>query len=92
MDASFSFSFKTIKRYIKNVKNIKWSIMKVKVTTLTRDKHKLEVAPHDTIRDLKVSTCLLWKQTFLFDVSKNINNVNFLYVTILSFCYRIYCN
>ena len=29
--------------------------MKVKVTTLTGDKYELEVAPQDTVRDVKVS-------------------------------------
>ena len=29
--------------------------MKVKVTTLTGDKYDLEVVPHDTVKQLKVS-------------------------------------
>ena len=29
--------------------------MKVKVTTLTGDKHELEVAPQDTVRQIKVN-------------------------------------
>ena len=31
------------------------SIMKVTITTLTGDKHELEVAPQDTVKHLKVS-------------------------------------
>ena len=38
--------------------------MKVKVATLTGDKHELEVAAQDTIKQLKVGACILWEQTF----------------------------
>ena len=41
------------------------SIMKVKVTTLTEDKHELEVAPQDTVRNLKVSKLACCKFTLL---------------------------
>ena len=38
--------------------------MKVKVTTLTGEKYELEVAPQDTVKQLKVGACILWEQTF----------------------------
>ena len=33
--------------------------MKLKITTLTGDKHELEVAPQDTVKDVKVSEFFL---------------------------------
>ena len=40
--------------------------MKVKVTTLTGDKHELEVAPHDTVKQLKVRVFILFILSVLF--------------------------
>ena len=41
--------------------------MKVKVTTLTGDKHELEVAPQDTVKHVKVSVFL-----FPFSILKHL--------------------
>ena len=57
------FSFKTItfkQDFIVKNNNCIISIMKLKVTTLTGDKHELEVAPQDTVKQLRVGACILW--------------------------------
>ena len=49
--------------------------MKLKVTTLTGDKHELEGAPHDTVRDVKVSDLFGFDLVILVNLCLFLDNI-----------------
>ena len=63
--------------------------MRLKITTLTGDRHELEVAPQDTVRDIKVSEQYLLK--FDFAVSQTFCRFqDDIFVTVLYYLFYLY--